>query len=502
MKPCILIALILLSFSISVRAQGPDWKWAITAGGVDAATDKDGNIYLTGQVHDSIIIGNTVLRNSVGYHDIYLAKIDPSGKVIWAKTTPGNNNELATGIALDNAGNIYLHASVKVSDLPFVFNATTLNTFGSDDFLFAKYDNNGNLIWAQTAGGPGLDFAFSDGITCDGNGNFVVTGKFWEYCVLGNDTLHGSGTSEDIMIAKFNTNGDVQWFKGAGGKKSDRGFSLTSDAAGNVYATGYYTDTAWFDNTMVTAGDGQAHSYIAKYGAAGQLLWAKSTGGAFGSNIVVDASAFIYLTGKAGSSDTFDGIHATGTGYSFLAKCDNTGKAVWARKSGRNGNGLSDIEVDPDGNIYFSADSVVVQKFTSSGQPQWEVINPKPDYSAILTSDNNGNIYASGNIHANIAIGSHNVAAPHYLARLSPFPASVPEIAQRSINLYPNPASSQLHIEGTTLKTYSIADVLGKKMLEGEAVDNAIDIHTLPPGNYVLNFLLGGEVIHARFVKE
>ncbi|WP_276132823.1 T9SS type A sorting domain-containing protein [Polluticoccus soli] len=501
MKPCFLIALLLLAFIMPAHAQGPDWKWAITAGGVDAATDNEGNIYLTGYVIDSVIIGSTVLKNSAGYADIYLAKIDPSGKVIWAKTTPGNNNELASGIALDNAGNIYLNASVKISTLPFVFNATTLNTFGSDDFLFAKYDNNGNLLWARTAGGPDLDFTFADGISCDGAGNFVITGKFGTYCVFGNDTLFDSGT-EDIVIAKYNTNGDVVWAKSAGGKKSDRGFSLTSDAAGNVYATGYYTDTAWFDNTMVTAGDGLAHTYIAKYGAAGQLQWAKSTGGAFGSNIVVDASAFIYLTGKAGSSDTFDGIHATGNGYSFLAKCDNTGKALWAYRSGRNGNGLSDIEVDPDGNIYFSADSIVVQKFTGYGQSLWEVINPKPDYSAILTSDNNGNIYASGNIHANISIGSHTVAAPHYLARLSPFPASVPEVAERSINLYPNPANTQLHIEGTTLKTYSITEVLGRKILEGETIDNAIDIHTLSPGNYILNFQLDGKESHAKFVKQ
>ncbi|MDH3443029.1 MAG: SBBP repeat-containing protein, partial [Deltaproteobacteria bacterium] len=132
-------------------------------------------------------------------------------------------------------------------------NQTTLNSAGGDDVFVAKLDFNGLLQWVTRAGGTGTDGGF--GIAVDGLGNSYVTGFFNGITHPGtatfglgeaNETTLISAGDRDIFVAKYGSNGLLQWAKGAGagGPSTDQGMSLALDGAGGVYVSGYFGDNA------------------------------------------------------------------------------------------------------------------------------------------------------------------------------------------------------------------------------------------------------------------
>ena len=80
------------------------------------------------------------------------------------------------------------------------FGDTTLSSAGGFDIFIAKYDGDGNFLWAAQAGGTALDLGV--GIATEGSGNSIVTGRFSGTATFGNTTLSSVG-SWDIFIAKL-----------------------------------------------------------------------------------------------------------------------------------------------------------------------------------------------------------------------------------------------------------------------------------------------------------
>ena len=119
--------------------------WAKRAGGIDddagtgITTDSDKNIYITGNYtsptinFDSIVLTN----DSAGYNDIFVAKYDTSGKVLWAVRAGGYNDDLCRGgIAIDRNKNLYISGMYWNS--PIIFGSDTLNNDGYYDAFIAK----------------------------------------------------------------------------------------------------------------------------------------------------------------------------------------------------------------------------------------------------------------------------------------------------------------------------------------------------------------------------
>lgn len=158
-----------------------------------------------------------------------------------------------------------------------------------------------------------------------------------------------------------------EWAKGMGKGSSDYGWSIATDASGNVYSTGSFRDTVDFDpglgvyNLISSGGD---DIFISKLDASGNFVWAKKIGGSWsmdaGYAIAIDVSNNVCITGQFSDTVDFDpglGIYnlMTNSVYSdiFICKLDNSGNFVWAKKIGA---GYSDVglsmTIDVLGNIY------------------------------------------------------------------------------------------------------------------------------------------------------
>ncbi|MCE9540914.1 MAG: SBBP repeat-containing protein [Bacteroidetes bacterium] len=353
-----ILAIILLFTTMNSSAQ--NFQWAKRAGlyafdlGYGIGTDNAGNVYIAGKYEQKANFGGTTV-GCAGNHDIYIAKYSPGGSFLWVRTAGGSIGDYAHALAVDGAGNSYLTGEFETTTR-FGSGAVTLKSSGSNDIFVAKYDTNGNLIWAKKlAGGGGSDRGLGISVS---NGGVYVTGNFQGGANFSGTQLNSSG-GHDIFIAKYTTGGVFQWAKRAGGSGEDEGFAISNDSGGNAYVTGYFTGTANFSGTSVSSKGGY-DIFLAKYNPSGTLLWVKKFGGTAndaGNAIKVNSSG-IFLTGGFRNTTLFGSISLktpNGNSDIFIARLDFSGNVIWAKKAGGTDNDTGrGIAVDGSSNCFIT----------------------------------------------------------------------------------------------------------------------------------------------------
>lgn len=280
-------------------------RWANQAGGNiedrghGIAVDALGNVYVTGLVRDRATFGNDTITSN-GEFDIFIAKYDASGKILWTQHAGGLLFDEGYDIAVDAVGNAYLTGEFQGGA---TFGNTSLSSRGADDVFVAKYDSAGNLRWAKKAGD--IDSERGTSIAIDTLGNTYLTGWFESTAFFSGDTLISQG-SEDIFIAKYDTLGNLSWVEQAGGQDTDEGYGIAVDDSGHTYITGRFYDQATFGSDTLTSG-GFSDLFVAKYDTAGEVLWtqqASSGSWVEGASIALGPAGKVYVTGSnTGSSD-------------------------------------------------------------------------------------------------------------------------------------------------------------------------------------------------------
>jgi hypothetical protein len=154
-----------------------------------------------------------------GIADIFITKLDPFGNLVWAKQFAGAGYKNDVSIAVDSSGNVY--TSGWFADTLDVDPGNGIyDLIGSSavDIFISKLDSSGNFVWGKEIGGPTAQAASS--ISVDNDDNVYITGSFYGTV----DFDPGSGISnltpvggEDIFVAKFDSNGNINWAKEFGG---------------------------------------------------------------------------------------------------------------------------------------------------------------------------------------------------------------------------------------------------------------------------------------------
>ncbi|MCH8904439.1 MAG: SBBP repeat-containing protein, partial [Bacteroidetes bacterium] len=205
------------------------------------------------------------------------------------------------------------------------------------------------LEWVKSMGGTDNEAGLS--ITTDSSGNVYVTGyykgtvDFDPGAATFNLTSNGGW---DIFIQKLDASGNFIWAKSMGGTYFyDAGFSITTDAVGNIYVTGIYQDTVVFDPGAATfnlaSRNGSWDVFILKMDSSGNFIWAKSMGGTgydYGRSISIDDMGNVLITGHYQDTADFDpGVstfNLTSNGFDdvFIQKLDAAGNFLWAKSMG------------------------------------------------------------------------------------------------------------------------------------------------------------------------
>ena len=286
--------------------------------GNSLAMDSSGNVYVTGWFQGKAFFGEgtkTISLISSGESDIFTAKYDNSGNLLWVKQMRGDLNDGGYAIALDKSNNVYTAGFFKGTvDFNPDSGIYELTSSGDFDIFITKLDSSGNFIWVKSFGG-----SYSDGgnsITVDASGNVYTIGFFIDTVDfdpgVGTANLTSSEGTYDTFVQKLDASGNFIWAHSFGGISTDYGNAITVDASGNVYTTGNFEDTVDFDPGAGTANltsVGLEDIFVQKLDASGNFIWAKSFGASDedeGSSITVDALGNVYTTGYFQGTVDFD----------------------------------------------------------------------------------------------------------------------------------------------------------------------------------------------------
>lgn len=223
---------------------------------LDIYQDHLGNIYLSGYGLNEPPDSNT---------DTFLIKYSDSGELIWENRWGGNKYEHSGPIAGNASGYLY------------VTGATLSYGAGNQDVNIMKYAYNGTKMWNKTWGGS--NYESGRDIVLGSNGYFYVTG------------FSSTGT----LLLKYDVDGNLKWSRAYTEIGGARGCGIELDSEGNIYVCGYVdTQVSPLETDVL----------ILKYNSSGDLEWfrhwAKNTYEA-ANKILIDENDDLYLCGFTGT---------------------------------------------------------------------------------------------------------------------------------------------------------------------------------------------------------
>jgi len=370
-------------------------------------------------------------------------------------TFGGTQHDSAHGIAVDSSGNIYTTGRFRdtVDFDPGAGTANLTSNGGDSDIYVSKLDSSGSYVWAKSFGTTNC-CEIGYGIGVDSSGNVYTIGTFMSTV----DFDPGAGTANltasdflDAFVLKLDSSGNYVWAKSFTGTGNVYAASMAVDSSGNIYTTGYFTETADFDPGAGTANltsNGGYDVFVSKLDSSGNYVWAKSFGSSgrgsdaldgtdYGLSVAVDSSGNVYTTGKfeytadfdpgAGTANLTSSTNNGGNScclYSddaFVLKLDSSGNYVWAKSfTGTGDMRGNSVAVDSSGNIYTTgyftetADfdpgagtanltsnagyDAFVSKLDSSGNYVWvkSFTGTGNTQGGPVAVDSSGNVYTAG----------------------------------------------------------------------------------------------------------
>jgi hypothetical protein len=287
------------------------------------ATDGNGNAYLTGHFEGTADLdpgpGVTQVSSNAGSSDIYLTKLSAAGELLWTKTFGGSSSiayaDHAKAISVDANGNVVIAGGYSGEvDFDPGAGVTRLTSHGPRSFFTAKFDTNGNFVWARDFG-SGIDHR---ALATDAQGNVVLTGYLSSGDFdpgPGNFILSAPFGYSSAYVTKLDANGDFQWAKQfsdpSGGYSKGSGIAVHPN--GDIFVTGSFSNATDLDpdaDSLKVTAVGGTDAYVSRLTANGGVVSAYIFGGSgneSGNDIAVsEAANAAYIGGVFGKSVDFD----------------------------------------------------------------------------------------------------------------------------------------------------------------------------------------------------
>ena len=472
------VAFVLAFCAASARsAQAPQFNWvtAETGGttndtGSALTVDSGGNSYLTADFESRTMrLGpftiTNYLTNAVATNEnIFMAKLDPAGRVLWATPAGGASNDAIDSIAIDAAGNSYITGVLTSTNASFGTITVTNTTNKMGNPFIARLNASGVPQWV--AQGTATMGAVGSAITVDASGHGYLLGLFAGTLSIAGTNLVSSG--ENYFMVRFDSAGDLSGAIQFGGgnlvqTELDRG-GIGLDSASNIYVGAAFSGitSAFGTNTLTnysTNGNSAVMAFM-KFDTNENYVWLRQCGGNGVANVnatAVDASGNMYFSGDCQGSTNFFGsiMLTTNTGDRVYGKMDNSGNVLWVRQAIVTGPfnssavHVSAITADAAGNSFiagvsettnFSFGAVAVTNlpgtnegfvyaFDTNGNALWARGLDGTNLVSGMAMDLRGNNYIAGWTRGTVNFDSHTVVSSNFdqafIASLGPPPPAL-----------------------------------------------------------------------------
>ena len=449
-------------------------------GADDVAFDAAGNAYVVGSFTHRIDLGDgqTLDAGADPGRKIFLIKYDPAGTPLWAQQSdsyPGTRLPTcppaarSLGVQVDGAGHVSLTCMYDFATgfgfgglqpaAGSVPNGTALAgkvymarfsaATGAPQALFPLLYSAPGLVYDQTL------------LTTPSGGTYLVANYVTALSFASGLALPAPA-SPDMLVAKYNAAGQVEWARTFGGADWDEVTDAATDAAGNVYVSGSFRGSLRVGATTL-AGAGAEDGYVVKYSPQGDPQWAQSLAGPGADRfrgVCAGPAGNVYVTGSAGPNAQLGTRALPSVGKLDLVVAAYTPQGVlsWVQQAGGG-------EDDEGFGLGFTAQGRL-RVFGYAGRgAAFDAIRP-------------GNVYDWTGVVAELA------ASPQ--APLAVVGAQRPE--GEPLELYPNPATTDVYLPGLPAGTrVQLVDALGRVVRQtAVGTTAAVSVSGLAAGLYVL----------------
>ena len=293
-----------------------------------AAASSDG-VVITGALSGSADFGGGALT-SAGLDDVFVTKLDASGKHVFSKRFGDADEQWAEHVAVDASGNIAVVGSMSGT---IDFGGGPLVATGGRDVFVAVFDASGAHRWSKSFGSDGTN---EDGwsVAFDPSGDVLVTGGAEGAIDFGCGAPSPEG-EQSIFVAKLDPKGACVFSRRVGDPEEQIGFAIASDAAGDVLVTGRFEGTIDFGAGPMTAALRDA--FVAAWDPSGNILFSRSFGDPSGNGMaegrgVVAMASGVVVVGKF--SGVLGGLTSAGDTDVFVIGLDAKGVTRFERRYG------------------------------------------------------------------------------------------------------------------------------------------------------------------------
>lgn len=294
---------------------------------LSVAPSVSGHIYIGGLFNETVTIGNKTLV-SKGNDDCFIAKLNADGDFEWAQGIGGSTDpDYSCLIAVDENDNVYFASESTATEIYFENYQLTLNE-GDGNIVFARFDENGNLLWATSKAGSPMSYGdwycWPTGLETDADGNILMKGWHGDSTNFDDVLLRSLYNNYSKFIAKFNPEGNTIWAKSINETRYGYDYNqMSTDEAGNAYLGISLRDTIYFEDIYMYPCADRNDLLVAKYDVNGLLEWAKfiqgesdsyariSSVSALSNNYVLCSGYFgglLQLEEESMNSDNFHGF--------------------------------------------------------------------------------------------------------------------------------------------------------------------------------------------------
>jgi len=218
-----------------------EWKYSVGGNGSES-------VYSVKQTSDNgfVLVGHSSSYGTTKY-GLLIVKLDKNGNLEWSKITGDDNTENVAKEVQETLDNGYI-----------VVGYTDSYGVGKRNILLLKYDNSGNLEWTKVIDGHKSEW-----------GNYVRQAKDEGFIVIGRTRSYGS-EDDDIIILKFDKNGNHEWSKIIDNEKDDEAISITNTLDQQYVIAG---NSKSFDQ------ENNYDAFIMQLNENGNIVWSRRIGG-------------------------------------------------------------------------------------------------------------------------------------------------------------------------------------------------------------------------------
>ena len=416
-----------LAFASYLGGSGDDYAHAV-------AVDSSGCAYVVGETGSwNFPTQGPAQQSMAGDTDVFVTKWNAAGTgIVYATYIGGRGRDVATGVAVNAAGNAYVTGFTYSGDFPISGGALRSGFAGASKAFAFKLNPSGNaLVYATFLGGSGDDYAA--GIAVDSSGEAHIAGYTASVdfpVTQGAFQPYYGGGYYDGFFAKLNAGGSALLYATyLGGMENDTAAGVALDPSGNIYVAGQTQSGNFPTLNPLQSIASENNAFVVKMNPSGQVLYSTYLGGTglnYGTAIAADAAGNAYVTGFTDAPD-FPGTASAyqpgnrGSYDAFVATLNSTGTSVVsATYLGGSGSDIAyGIALDGSGNVYiagstysidFPAAAAPQSKYGGSGDAFVAEFNHQltslayasyfggsgNDLAAGIAADSNGNAYITG----------------------------------------------------------------------------------------------------------